>query len=153
MPKLFKLLSFSFLAVVICSAGAASGMSITEEFVFNYVDPSNTPFTITELSYELAGSNDNLLTGLQPYVTTPIVLSGSGQLSELISIDPTKNYVTTVGVNPAIAQYTATVSAVSPVPLPAGFPLFALALACLIGLSFEAARRKATSFCAGEATP
>jgi len=102
----------------------ASAASITEDFVFNYVDPSNAPFTITELSYSLAGSNVNLLTGLQGYVTTPIVLSGSGQLSELISIDPTKNYVTTVGVNPSIAQYTATVSAVSAVPLPAGFPLF-----------------------------
>lgn len=145
MPKLLKILSV--VAAVICIGGTASAASITEDFVFNYV--SNTPFTITELSYSLAGSsNPNLLTGLQSYVTTnpatPVYLSGSGQLSELISINPSANYVTTVGVNPAIATYTATISAVSAVPLPAGFPLFALAIVCLIGLGYKA-RRDASS--------
>ncbi len=147
MLKLLKILGV--VAAVICTASAASAASITEDFVFNYVDSSNTPFTITELSYELAGSNVNLLTGLQSYVTTnpstPVYLSGSGQLSELISINPSANYVTTVGVNPAIAQYTATVSAVSPVPLPAGLPLFALAMVCLIGLGYKVGCRDGSS--------
>jgi hypothetical protein len=124
MYKLLKLLGA--LAVVISSTHYASADTlIQEDFVFSY--NTNASFTLSELSYSTAGG-PNLL-NIAPY-TFPgggTVLPGKGQLSEFITVDTSKSYGTDYSVSNFSGTGTFGVT-VSPVPLPASFPLFVMAL-------------------------
>jgi hypothetical protein len=125
MYKLLKL--FGALAVVISSTHyAAADTLIQEDFVFSY--NTNGSFTLSQLSYSTSGG-PNLL-NIAPF-TFPgggTILPGKGQLSEIITVDTSKSYTSDYSVT----NFTGTTSSfgvsVSPVPLPASFPLFAMAL-------------------------
>jgi hypothetical protein len=124
MYKLLKLLGV--LAVVASSIGHSSASSISEDFVFSYT--TNGSFTLSNLSYS-SPTSGNLLTGLSPYTSSSGgFLSGSGKLSEIISVDSTQTYTSDYSISHFTGP-TATFSvSVSPVPLPASFLLFAMAL-------------------------
>jgi hypothetical protein len=137
MYKLLKLLGV--LAVVTSSINYASASTLEEDFVFSY--STNGSFTLSNLSYASTPGGTNLLTSLSPY-TSPIggSLSGTGTLSEFISVDTTKSYVSNYSVANATGQFQSFSVSVSPVPLPAGFPLFAMALICLGLIGYRTAR-------------
>jgi hypothetical protein len=138
MYKLLKLLGV--LAVVASSMGHASATTLLEDFVFSY--STNGSFTLANLSYSSSSPpGPNLLTGLAPYTTFGgSIIAGSGSLSEIISVDTTKSYVS----NYSISNFTGNVSSfsisVSPVPLPASFPLFVMALLGLGLIGYHTAR-------------
>jgi hypothetical protein len=127
MHKFFKLLGV--LAIVASSIGHASASSITEDFVFSY--SSSSSFTLSKLSYSATTPpSSNLLTspGLSSYVSSVGgVLSGSGQLSQIITVNSGQTYASNFTISGAPGTLTTSVS-VSPVPLPASFPLFAMAI-------------------------
>jgi hypothetical protein len=137
MYKLLKILGV--LAVVTSSINYASATTLQEDFVFSY--NTNGSFTLSGLSYS-SPPGGNLLTGLAPYTSAgggPIA-AGSGSLSEIISVDTSRSYVS----NYSVTGFTGNVSSfrlsVSPVPLPAGFPLFVMALLGLGLFGYHTAR-------------
>jgi len=145
MFKLLKLLGI--FAILTCSIGNASALSVStspifatgtvEDFIFSY---SGGPFTLSSLSFASPPAG-NLLTTLTPYTTAlGGTLSGSGSISEIISTAPGTAYTasyTIAGTLPSTITVT-----LSAVPLPASFPMFALALICLGALGYHAARRE-----------
>jgi hypothetical protein len=148
MSKFIKLLGI--LAIVVSSvtsaaaatfsAGLFPGTGGTEDFVFSYT--STTPFTLSDLSL-LNTSNVNLLAGTLLPFTTPAGgnLGGSpvsGTLSEMVPTTAGVSYTASYSIN-ALPSGNITVS-VSPVPLPASFPLFAMALIGLMVMGYRTAR-------------
>jgi hypothetical protein len=156
MYKLFKVLGV--LALVASSTGQASASSVSifpvqttggpEDLVISY---SNTgSFNLSGLSLELGtpGSPPNVLASiagpLQQYTTVggANIAGGSGSLSEIITA-PTGQY--TISFNTTAGSFAA---ALSPVPLPAGLPLFAMALLVLGGLGYYGSRKNTGVFAA-----
>jgi hypothetical protein len=137
MTKLLKLLGV--LAVVTSSIGYASAATVQEDFVFSY--SSNGSFTLSDLTYASTSTpNTNLLT-LFPYTTaTGGGLSGSGKLSEVISVDTGTSYFSNYAITNATGNTQSFSISVSPVPLPAGFPLFVMALLGLGLFGYHTAR-------------
>jgi hypothetical protein len=127
MNKLLKVLGI--VAVVALASGQANASTLQEDFVFSW--STNGSFTLADLSYS-SPTSGNLLTG--PFTTTSggFVPAGSGKFSELVSVDTNQSYTT----NYTLSHFTGNISnfnvSVSAVPLPASFPLFAMAL--LVGL-------------------
>jgi hypothetical protein len=139
------------LATVVMSVGQASAFSSSvfpisltggpEDFLLSY--SSAGPFNLSNLSLESGtpGSPPNLFaasgTTFAPFTGSSSAnnLSGSGTLNEVFSA-PAGNYT---------FSYTTTADSlslrVSAVPLPASFPLFAMALIGLGVLGYRAARR------------
>jgi hypothetical protein len=156
--KMYKLLkSLGVLAVVVSCVGQASAFSSSvfpvtltggpEEFLLSY--SSSSSFSITDLSLELGnpGSPPNLFavsgTTFFPFtastssVGNTIISPLTGSLSEVFS-GPAGNYTFSYTTNA-----TNSVSlGVSPVPLPASFPLFAMALMALGMFGYHTARSK-----------
>jgi hypothetical protein len=125
MCKLLKLLGV--LAVVISSTHYASADTlIQEDFVFSY--NTNGSFTLSDLSYSTAGGPNLLNIPTYTYPGGGTILPGKGQLSEIITVDTSDKYTS----NYSVTSFTGTSSSfgvsVSPVPLPASFPLFVMAL-------------------------
>jgi len=138
------------LALVISSIGQASAVSIQispvtatgslSDFTFSYSTAPSSPFTLADLSLS-APSGPNLLGGTLATYTTPTGgnLSGTGTLSEIISTTPGTQY--TVSFDLAGGSLHSSVgAALSPVPLPASFPLFVMALIGLAMAGFYSAR-------------
>lgn len=126
MLKLLKLLGV--LAVVTSSTGHASASSITENFIFSY--STNGSFKLSNLSYSSTSNPSvNLLTSLSPFTSSAGgTLSGSGKLSETISVSSTQSYTSNYSITGSSATSSTFGVSVSPVPLPASFPLFAMAI-------------------------
>jgi hypothetical protein len=149
MHKLFEVLGI--LALVASSTGQASAfqgsvfpVQVTggpEDLVISYT--SGAPFNLSGLSLELGnpGSPPNVLASiagpLQQYTTLAgaNIAGGSGSLSEIITA-PAGQY--TISFNTTAGSFAA---ALSPVPLPAGLPLFAMALLVLGGLGYYGSRK------------
>ena len=155
MYKLLK--SLGLVAVLVGSIGQASAFSTTvypvtltgspETFLLSY--SSSDAFSITNLSLELGnpGSAPNL-SATNPGPLVPFTSSVVSAANTIIS--PLTGSISEVFSGPA-GSYTfayttnATNSVslgVSPVPLPASFPLFALALLALGMVGYHAARPK-----------
>jgi len=140
MFKLLKLLGV--LAVVTSSSGHAYASSITEDFVFSY--SSSGSFTLSNLSYSSSSPpSGNLLLSSPSLGTftssTGGSLSGSGQLSQIISVNSGQTYSSNFTISGAPGTLTTSVS-VSAVPLPASFPLFAMAIVGLGLIGYYKAR-------------
>ena len=133
MRKLFWILSS--VAVLAFSAAPACAATITEDFVFSYTNPTGSSFTLSYLFYGTNPFGQNLLSELQTDVGKSF--SGSGSLSQLVTIDPSQTYYSIAGINGTVESYRVTVSAV---PLPASFPLFGLALVALAVFGYRSRR-------------
>jgi hypothetical protein len=149
---MFKLLKvLGILAVVISSIGQASAfsgstfpVSVTGSFQDVIVSYSSaTSFTLTDVSLQLGnpGAGTNFLVGgsgtLASYTGTsggPIA-AGSGTLSEIISA-PAGSY--TFSFSTTADRLSV---AVTPVPLPASFPLFVMALIGLGMFGYHTSRK------------
>jgi hypothetical protein len=151
MYKFLKLLGV--LAVVACSIDHASATSTSaqpifvtgpsDDFVFSY--STGSAFTLSSLSFAPTSSpSSNLLTSLSPY-TSSIggSLNGTGTLSEIISAKPGTPYVVSYTYSGAPNSLSVSVSAV---PLPASFPLFAMALIGLGLIGYRKARKNGGFF-------
>jgi hypothetical protein len=143
MYKLLKLLGV--LTVISSSVGQASALSIStspifatqtdEEFIFAWTGSST--FNLASLSFAPSSSlSTNLLTTLSPYTTTVGGnLSGSSQLTEILSLTPGTPYTASYSITGSIPNtINVTLVPVSAVPLPASLPLFAMALLFGLGL-------------------
>lgn len=143
------------LAAVISSVGQASAFSSSvfpvtltgtpEDVLLSYTNPPSVPtFNLNSLSLELGSSapfGPNVLLGiagpLTPFTSTSgATLAGSGTLSEIITA-PAGNYTFSFNTGAESLHFS-----VSPVPLPAAFPLFLMAL---IGLGFFGYQRSRTN--------
>lgn len=148
MPKLLKLVGF--LALVAWPLNQASAASILEDLTFSY--SSNAPFTIAypNLAFQ-SPTSGNLLSG---FIPAPSYGPGSGTVfSEIVDLNTTQTYTLSFtafftggsftgggsivpnGTLQNIGSYSAPGASfyaagvtLSPVPLPASFPLFAMAL-------------------------
>jgi hypothetical protein len=153
-------------ALMIASFGQASASTVMEEIsVFYNVNPSIPSLDIANLSFSTGGSG-NLFSGLGPFTTgVGQTVFGSGTLfTQTFSLDTSLTYTFSVGgtfsgsvfVTPTGGTQTfgvfngasfATLSNVganiSPVPLPASFPLFALALISLVAFGYHSRRKGA----------
>ena len=140
---MFKLLKvLGVLAAVTSSSGYASASSITEDFVFSY--SSTSPFTLSNLSYSSSSPPSGNLLLTSPTLgaftsSTGGSLSGSGQLSQIITVNSGQSYSSNFTVSGTPGTITTSVS-VSPVPLPASFPLFAMAIIGLGMIGYYKAR-------------
>jgi hypothetical protein len=141
MYKLLKLLGA--LAVVISSTHYVSASTLVQEdFVFSY--NTNGSFTLSNLFYS-TGGGPNLLSF--PFYSTPgggFVAAGSGQLSEIITVDTTKSYTSSYSVTNFTGTSSSFGVSVSAVPLPASFPLFAIALLSLGLFGYHTTRTNGT---------
>lgn len=132
------------LAVMILSINPASALSITTSPLFATQETE-------ELSFAWAGSGTFTLADLSlssppslSVLSPPIGgdFSGSGQLTQILSLSPGTPYTVSYGISGSIPD-SVTVS-LSPVPLPASLPLFAMALLIGVGmLGYNAARSRA----------
>jgi hypothetical protein len=146
--KMHKFLkALGVLAAVILSVGQASAFSSSifpvaltgtpEDVVLSFTNPTSVPtFNLNSLSLALGSSapfGANVLLGVPGGSLTPFTsssggtLTGSGTLSEIITA-PAGNYTFSFNTGAESIHFS-----VSPVPLPAAFPLFLMAL---IGLGF-----------------
>jgi hypothetical protein len=150
MYKFLKVLGV--LAAVFSSVGQASAFSSSvfpvtltgtpEEVLLTYT--STGTFNLNSLSLALGGSapfGPNVLLGIVGGSLTPFTsstgadLTGSGTLSEIITA-PAGNYTFAFTTGSDSLHLT-----VSAVPLPASFPLFALALIGLGAFGYHSARK------------
>lgn len=128
MFKSLKMLALAFGLLLPAVGGASAATLVEEQFTFSY--SSTSPFTLSSLSYASATSG-NLLTTLSPFTTFQGgSLNGTGSLTQNILVDPAQTYFANYSVSGQSSTVT-TGFTVAPVPLPASFPLFALALVCL----------------------
>ena len=134
MNKLVKLLGV--LAVVGLASGTASAATVLENFTFSW--NTNGPWNLSSLSYA-SPSSGNLLSG--PFTTGPGVNlpSGPGSFSQVISVDTTQSYTTHYVSSLTGTSFSSNIS-VSAVPLPASFPLFAMALLALGVIGYRTSR-------------
>jgi hypothetical protein len=137
MHKLLKVLGA--LAVLATSTNFASASTLQEDFIFFY--DTNGSFTLSNLSYS-SPPGGNLLTSLAPYTSSGggIIGPGAGSLSQIISVDTTSSYVSNYSVTNFTGNTSSFSVSVSPVPLPAGFPLFVMALLGLGLVGYHSSR-------------
>jgi hypothetical protein len=150
MYKFLKVLGV--LAAAISSVGQASAFSSSvfpvtltgapEEILLSYT--STNTFNLNSLSLELGSSapfGPNVLAGVIGGSLTPFTsstgadITGSGSLSEIITA-PAGSYTFAFNTGSDSLHFS-----VSPVPLPASFPLFALALIGLGMFGYHTTRR------------
>jgi hypothetical protein len=150
---------------MIASLGQASASTVMEEIsVFYNVNPSIPSLNIANLSFS-AGGSSNLFSGLGPFTTgVGQTVAGSGTLfTQTFSLDTSLTYTFSVGgtfsgsvlVTPptggsltfgvfngaSLATLSNVGANVSPVPLPASLPLFALALISLVAFGYNSRRK------------
>ena len=163
---MFKLLKgLGILAAVISTIGSASAASIFEDILVTF--SGNVPFTLSTVSLALPPAGPNLITGFVGGAT----YSGSGTvLNEVVQLDSGSSYnfsftgnslpspgTTFSGIASIFASTVPTHSsatidngvfnitvgaALSPVPLPAGFPLFAMGLIALGAFGYHSLRSR-----------
>ena len=157
MYKLLKLLTL--LIVVAAPINHASASSITEDLSVFFFTTSS--FTLSNLSFK-SPSSGNFLSGFSGGTFGP----GSGTVfSEIVTLDTTQTYTFSFTGSTSGGSFNGSSSlvpdgshqsifagsilsgslyaagaSVSPVPLPAGFPLFALALIALGMLGYHTSR-------------
>ena len=150
MYKLLKLLGA--LAVLASSGDRASALTLnsssspifatqtTEEFIFAWTS-SGGNFSLSNLSFSSPPA-PNLLTTLSPFTTSlGGTLSGSGKLTEILSVAPSTPYTASYTLTSGTSFPSSVSVTLSPVPLPAGFPLFAMALIGLGLIGYNSARK------------
>jgi hypothetical protein len=156
MYKFLKVLGA--LAVVISSVGQASAFSSSvfpvaltgtpEDVMLSFTNPTSVPtFNLNSLSLELGSSapfGPNVLLGftgpLTPFTSSfGGTLTGSGTLSEIITA-PAGNYTFSFNTGAESIHFS-----VSPVPLPASFPLFLMALIALGFFGYQKSRTNSAS--------
>lgn len=159
-----RLLGFlGVLVLVGLPVNQASAASISEDLTVTYQNLSGNIFTLSDFSFS-STSSGNLLTG----VSGGSFGYGSGTLfNEIVTVNTGQSYTfsfngsfpggsfggadslvvtggfqsigsTAISINP-FSTYSASI-ALSPVPLPASFPLFALALVALGMFGYHTAR-------------
>jgi hypothetical protein len=163
---------FAALVLAIASFGTASAATIFDEVSISYL--SNTSFTLFDLSFSspltsnvfasspFASPGGALVvanTSIIPLVSVDALLNTAQPFTFSFKVQPTggvlSSFNETLNVVPGATQgiggtsfngsiFYAVNVAVSPVPLPASLPLFALAVICLAGLAY-AGRKKANS--------
>ena len=121
------------------SGGSGTATGTSEDVVFSYSAASS--FTLSGVTFSQP-STGNLLGGaFSPFITLAgNNLSGTGTLSEIVSTTPGKAYSFSYTINPLANSTIATAVSVSAVPLPASFPLFAMALIGLGVIGYHRAR-------------
>ena len=163
---MFKLLKgLGILAAVISTIGSASAATIFEDIDVTY--SNSTSFSLTSVSLVLTGSSTNLLGSFSggPY-------SGSGTiLNQVVQLTAGDSYTFSFGGhanpgpgngisgtatifastvptststnlnNPGVFNITIS-AALSPVPLPSGFPLFAMGLIALGAFGYHSLRSR-----------
>ena len=158
---MFKLLSFlGALALMMLPTGQASASSLTEELSIFYTSPG--PFTINNLFFGIGTNLINLANRNPGPVTGGTNVS---LFSQSVTVDTSQKYTFSFGGTFAGSANDITITGtsqsfgafqspsgkfsiylvggnLSPVPLPASFPLFALALVCLAGFAYHTARAK-----------
>jgi hypothetical protein len=163
MFKLFK--GLGILAAVISSIGSASAATLFEDVDVTY--SNSTPFSLTSVTLVLTGGSTNLLGSFNGGT-----LSGSGTiLNEVIQLTagdsytfsfaghtdpgPGSNISGTAAIfastvptststnlnNPGVFNITVGAT-LSPVPLPSGFPLFAMGLIALGAFGYHSVRSR-----------
>lgn len=159
MIRLFALLVA--LAVTVLPTSKASATSVTEEITISYTSTGPALLDISNLSFKSA--SDTILSGLSFLGLTPT--SGTTLLTQVAVLDTLQTYTLsftgslplgdglrsltpsgttqTIGTSYSGADGSYSLSlSVSPVPLPASFPLFGLALICLAGFTYHTTRAK-----------
>jgi hypothetical protein len=129
MYKLLKLLGV--VAVVTSASGHAYASTVLVDFTFSW--STNGSFTLADLSYS-SPTSGNLLGG--PF-TTPAGLfipAPAGSFVFGVNVDTTQSYTTDYTISHFTGNVANFSSSVSTVPLPASFPLFAMALLGGLGL-------------------
>jgi hypothetical protein len=152
-------------ALLLSSLGTATAASISEDIVISYF--GNTSFNLSNLSFSGPSLTNIFAASIYATPGGKIVPAGTGTLlSEVVSLDTSQSYTVsfTAGathenalITPSelsqgvgtfassgLKLYSASVS-VSPVPLPASFPLFILALISLVAFGYHT-RRKTIRF-------
>ncbi|WP_156163391.1 hypothetical protein [Bradyrhizobium sp. LTSP857] len=141
MNKLAKYLGV--VSLVFSFVGPASAASL-QEYLFTFSYNTNGSFTLSNLSYSYSGGS-NTLSGIYTTSGGGVIGAGSGSISQLVSVDTSKSYAS----NYSVSHFTGTTSSfglsVSAVPLPAGLPLFALAIFALGLVGYRTARKRAIS--------
>jgi hypothetical protein len=133
------------LAITIVSAGAASAATLSEEFVFSYTTAPGGSFTLSNLSVTNGGGN--LLVSLLPFTTAlGGTLTGSGSLSEVISINTSFTTASNFNISNTSGGFPAVTLSLSPVPLPASSYLFGLALISFAGVLIARRKPKVLAF-------
>jgi hypothetical protein len=132
---------FAVLAISILSVGTASAATITEKFVFGYANVPGGSFTLSDLS--LTNGGGNLLVSLLPFTTAVGgTLTGSGSLSEIVSINTSFSTNATFNMTNTVSGFPVITLSLSPVPLPASSYLFGLALISFGGILIARRRQK-----------
>jgi hypothetical protein len=156
MKRLFSAVSAAFL--LLAGASQASAATITEEFSVFYTNTTSTAFSLTNTFFGLAGGT-NLITGATNFSSLAGGSSGT-LLSEQVVLDTTQSYTFSGAVNGSVfsrainvgdsvgvvnfsnSGFIVVAESMSAVPLPASFPLFALALICLGAWGFYERKKK-----------
>lgn len=140
---------FGILAISLSSIGQASALSFTatttsELFSFTYT--ASSPFTLSNLTLT-SPTNVNLLagTGLGIYSGSAgsLITNLSNTISAVVSTVPGTTYTSFPSVSATLISGSfsfTSAAALSPVPLPASFPLFAMALVVLGMIGYRSIR-------------
>jgi hypothetical protein len=130
-------------SLVVSFISPASAATL-QEYLFSFNYNTTTSFTLSNLSYSYTGGS-NTLSGIYTTSGGGVVGAGSGSISQLIYIDPSKSYSSSYSVAGLGGKSATFGVSVSAVPLPAGLPLFALAIFALGLVGYRTTRKRAVS--------
>lgn len=141
MNKLTKYLGIISLVFSFISPSSAATL---QEYLYTFSYNTTTGFTLSNLSYSYSGG-PNTLSGIYTTAGGGVLGAGSGSISQLVSLDTSKSYISNYSVSGVGGKTASFGVSVSTVPLPAGFPLFALAIFALGLVGYRTARKRAIS--------